>query len=405
MTRDEVSNKLVAYFQKNGYPKARKNKDGLRVLKKNSCDLNILLEEKKEGKHVIVHVYPYYRECQFDLGWTWKKTWEATDFERLNKAVDEAKAWIESAEHVRKIQVKEMDVSEVLQKKGDMTYDDLMRANPWKPMIKSVQRLLDKNSEGCRFVLECDEPLIQEMEQNLKGEFGLRLNLPPQPFIGNPNAPVWILQYNPGYSELIDDYNYLGINKFPQHLQYKIIGDKAFGKRLALMCDQYGFKSKAPFYALDPAFNTITNGFHYNGHVPRGMYLWYQSHLFPNQESIFKLGDSDEKQFADQNLFVLERFPYHSLSFREGFGYNALPSFNYWKQLVSFAFQKEKVILVYGNRRGIVKELEKLNGYEEAKASGRIIAVRSTGSGLATLKSKAVNIEQKIRKEHPSIFR
>lgn len=100
MTRDEVSNKLVAYFQKNGYPKARKNKDGLRVLKKNSCDLNILLEEKKEGKHVIVHVYPYYRGCQFDLGWTWKKTWEATDFERLNKAVDEAKAWIESGDRV-----------------------------------------------------------------------------------------------------------------------------------------------------------------------------------------------------------------------------------------------------------------------------------------------------------------
>lgn len=99
MTRDEVSNTLVAYFKKNGYPKARNNGSGVTVYRKNSCDLNILLDLRGR-RHVIVQVYPHYGECKSDLGWSWEKTWEAGDYERLKEVVDNARMWIESGDRV-----------------------------------------------------------------------------------------------------------------------------------------------------------------------------------------------------------------------------------------------------------------------------------------------------------------
>lgn len=99
MTRDEVSNKLVEYFQKNGYPKIRNNGSGVTACKENSCDLNVLLEARGR-KHVIVHVYPHYDEYEVDLGWSWEKTWDTGDYERLKEVVDNARMWIESGSRV-----------------------------------------------------------------------------------------------------------------------------------------------------------------------------------------------------------------------------------------------------------------------------------------------------------------
>lgn len=296
--------------------------------------------------------------------------------------------------------------SRVLQNQVKITYDDLKQNNPWVSMIKSVKRLLEERRSDYRFVLDCDEQMVCEMEKSLSGDLGLKLNLPPQPFIGDPRAPVWILQYNPGYSEFIDDYNYLGIDNFPLRFRHKIIAGRSFEKRIKLMCDQYGFMAESPFYALDAEFDTMTSGFKYNGHASWGMYLWYQRHLFAEQDSIFvELEDTAKKQFADNNLFILERFPYHSLSFQDGFGYAELQSFNFWKQLVSFAFQERKILLIYGNRRSIVAELKKLAGYFEASAEGRIVEVRSTGRGLARLNTNSVVIGREICEAHPMIFR
>ena len=94
---------------------------------------------------------------------------------------------------------------------------DILDSNPWSEMATKIRNALETNSLSMgRFVLPMDERIISEFEADHKGdETELRLNLPPQPFIGNPEAKIWIVQFNPGYSSIIDDYDYLGIDNLP----------------------------------------------------------------------------------------------------------------------------------------------------------------------------------------------
>lgn len=252
MTRDEVSNKLVAYFQKNGYLKARNNGSGVTVYRKNSCDLNVLLE-KQGSKHVIVHVYPHYGECQFDLGWAWEKTWEAADFERLNKAVDEAKNWIESADRVgckaatrkankidelwqdkmksvssRKVMIKQSNADKgkekelrrnKVQKRWDsfQNKDDecelrkVLSTNPFTQEIVDGWRKLLKKGGDERFVLPCDEKFLQKIiESETHANYEPLPSLLPQPFAGDPRGDIWLLLDNPGYTP-IDKFDNISV--------------------------------------------------------------------------------------------------------------------------------------------------------------------------------------------------
>ena len=175
-------------------------------------------------------------------------------------------------------------------------------------------------------------------------DYKLRLNLPPQPFIGHPKAKIWILQYNPGYSEGIDDFDYLGTasSSLVSHMRH---GVSTLNDRMGLICDQYTFKDGTGFYVLDRRFNT----FRYGTQNGRGAYLWYKSTYFPKEGLFSGIGDSDEaqKRFADNNLFVMEYFPYHSKKFRHEF-FPFLPSFQFWRQLMQYAFTHEKIVLCNG---------------------------------------------------------
>jgi hypothetical protein len=62
--------------------------------------------------------------------------------------------------------------------------------NPWRDLPHSAP-----------FVLPQDEPQIARFNQRAKHDHRFHLDIVPEPYLGNPTAPVVLLNLNPGFSE------------------------------------------------------------------------------------------------------------------------------------------------------------------------------------------------------------
>ena len=267
---------------------------------------------------------------------------------------------------------------------------EVLSHNPWPEMAKIMEEALGTCSECLRgqFVLPQDDQIIREFTNDYaESSSELMLEFPPQPFIGNPSAKIWILQFNPGYSKAIDEFDYLGKDILPEsdrHKNTSVFKSARLTDRLKLICRQYRFDEDTGFYALDEKFHTFKQGFRKG----QGIYLWYTNVLFANSKSLFHfLSNEHRKKFADRNLFVLEFFPYHS----KGFGINFFPflhSFSFWRALVQYALTHDKIIICHGltSRKSLTSSaLRSLEGYEKAKDDGRIFMVSRPGNGPSRL--------------------
>ena len=88
--------------------------------------------------------------------------------------------------------------------------------------LENNQNPWDKLAEAC-YVLDNENDVAGNKE------YDLHTDLPPQPFQGNPKAPVWILLLNPGYNK--DDKIYYSENKDRRaailaQLKFKKIAEK-----------------------------------------------------------------------------------------------------------------------------------------------------------------------------------
>ena len=129
------------------------------------------------------------------------------------------------------------------------------------------------------FVAPADARSLARLRRLADDRSALKLDLPPQPWTGNPNtAEVFMLVLNPGFSP--DDYVEFGN------------ADYAEQWRLAL-----SFQTRTPFYFLDPAFSGT------------GGYRWWARRL---RELIAEVG----LEAVAQRVMCIEHFPYNSVSFK-----------------------------------------------------------------------------------------
>ena len=62
--------------------------------------------------------------------------------------------------------------------------------NPWKNLPLSSP-----------YVLPLDNEIVQDANKEFKALHQIRYNVLPEPYLGNPNAPIILLNLNPGYAE------------------------------------------------------------------------------------------------------------------------------------------------------------------------------------------------------------
>ena len=140
--------------------------------------------------------------------------------------------------------------------------------NPWKNFVHKSP-----------FILEEDRGFIEHFNEQIREYYEIQVDQPPAPFVGNKNAPIVLLNLNPGYKE--DDNEFYKKEAFI----------KASENNLTHRSNEY------PFYFLDPSLGRDNSG-----------YKWWHKKL---KELISEF----KEKAVSQNILVLEYFPYHSKRF------------------------------------------------------------------------------------------
>jgi len=251
----------------------------------------------------------------------------------------------------------------------------ILQGNPFtEELVEGWENDLTQLCEGRRdlstlsFVLPSDEDNVATYQQNDARrtehyDSFLHPEILPQPFIGDPHAPVWLLLLNPGYSSP-DLYDHLGI--CPCCDRIMSAGERRdaecmFGQgrdrfaelksRQRLMLNQLRLVGDLPFYILDQSFNNLPDNATYK---KKGGYRWWRAVLFGvRRTENFLLHDCDGLDAAGlvgEKLFVLESCPYHSKNFNPKVIWNGNRYTEFWKSLIAWAVRAGKKFIVRSSR-------------------------------------------------------
>jgi len=179
-----------------------------------------------------------------------------------------------------------------------MVFEHLISGNPWKAVNRNTpQKILPEDRE-----------VIERFNARHKGrDTEVRFELLPEPFVGNPKAPIWLLNLNPGFSE------------GEIALESSVENDKERNLRL----------EHEEFWYLHPSM----------AKSPGGEY-W--------QNKLRRLMSDVSAQKLSRSLFVVEYFPYHSTRYAE---IKILPSQKFTKSLVKWGVEQKKEIVVLRSLR------------------------------------------------------
>jgi len=157
------------------------------------------------------------------------------------------------------------------------------------------------------YVAPVDADRLAALDDRLSGDYSLQKHLLPEPFIGRPDAPVVLLNLNPGYAP-VDDRDHTN----PDYVA-------------AIRSNLRGDPLEHPFYTLDPRFEGI------------GGHDWWTAKA---RWLIAEVG----LEAVTNGLLVVEWFPYHSAKYRDLPG-GPLPSQMFSLDLVRRAAAKSAVIV------------------------------------------------------------
>ena len=92
-----------------------------------------------------------------------------------------------------------------------MTEQEILEKNPWRLCGEKPCNYVNANTTvlfdpNAVWLLKEDLPIIKEFNEKVKdNEYKLHLEIPPEPFVGNPlRAKVIILSLNPGYMDRVN---------------------------------------------------------------------------------------------------------------------------------------------------------------------------------------------------------
>ena len=184
--------------------------------------------------------------------------------------------------------------------------------NPWQKLPKNEP-----------FVLPDDQAIVDEFNHATTDDFKLHLELLPEPFLGRPDAPVVLLNLNPGYKK--EDYERHQNPDFKARSRGNLIHSP-----LAY-----------PFFLLDPDLST-------SGYWKR---------------KLGRLTESVGLDVVARNVLCVEYFPYHSKSFRHR--RLQLPSQQYGFGLVRQAIDRQATVLLLRSERIWHKAVPELASYPQ----------------------------------------
>lgn len=262
--------------------------------------------------------------------------------------------------------------------------DSILQTNPflseldrWESDLEAFREGRMK-LEGLQFVLSSDMDKFNWYQQNVACQTEnvdtfLHPEVLPQPFIGDPRAPVWYLLLNPGYS-FPDRYDHLGVCSFCGRRFHENGKEKdclfdngrnrveSLKRRQVLLLQQLRLGSDMPFYLLDDSFDTLKAD---RGHGKDGGFRWWRTILFgANTTSGFLLpecGVEQEPIAVGKKIFVLECAPYHSRNFDSRVLWGGSEYMKFWASLISWAIETGRRFIVRSTKVAEILKQNDLN--------------------------------------------
>jgi hypothetical protein len=192
--------------------------------------------------------------------------------------------------------------------------------NPWTKLPKTKP-----------FILESDRESIEQFNQASSCEHILHTDLLPIPFLGNPSAPILLLNLNPGFH--CDD------NVFQKTIKFEDASRN---------CLIHG-ETDYPLYFLDSMLESQQGG---------PGYKWWSRIL----GQLLKKFDA---KLLSQNIFCVEYFPYRSIKFRQQ--KKTLESQLYGFYLVRLAMQRQAQIILMRAKKHWFQAIPELAFYDKDK--------------------------------------
>lgn len=255
----------------------------------------------------------------------------------------------------------------------EVELNKILESNPFLPELDKWGNAISSFVEGriqlkdLNFVLSSDKNNFEAYQRDVArrtrdGDTFLHPELLPQPFIGDPRAPIWYLLLNPGYS-YSDLYDHIGICPCCNRRMFADVAEQGcifeagvrsvemLRKRQELLLRQLRLESGAEFYLLHDSFNTLPDTPKYK---KEGGYRWWRSVLFGGARSkgflLPECGIMLDSESVGRKLFAIECCPYHSANFDgrvlwEGCEYN-----KFWVKLINWALKTNKKFIVRSSR-------------------------------------------------------
>ncbi len=221
---------------------------------------------------------------------------------------------------------------------------------------KTQEEFFGNGYPYAHFVLEGDKKYINDAR--------FYTHYIPQPFIGHPSAPIWILNENPSpfgsdvcaMLNVSDSARQLkwvnGAGQEPAAPNYVEANLHALGVRQELMLKQLRLVEDVSFFPLDPRFDIVRR----EGRALRSMFLWWRSFICGSERNrmVFPFHTENvTEEYAKQmakKVFVLEAFPYRSVHFHDVEDLQSGKYHKFWKELVRYALEHKKFIIGRGAR-------------------------------------------------------
>ncbi|MDR1963522.1 MAG: hypothetical protein LBQ50_07065 [Planctomycetaceae bacterium] len=208
------------------------------------------------------------------------------------------------------------------------------------------------------FVLPEDKDIIDDVNQNLSPEHRFHLELLPEPYYGNPDAPIILLNANPGYSPCDE--------KDESQPEFKQALNSLYEKqRLNLLHEKQDY----PFCLVNPAFSNTSGGDYWRRHL---------------KELIQKFGDMT----VAESVFLIEYYPYHSICAGK---MPPIPSQQYSFDLLQKAIKRNATIIIIRKEKEWRKAVPELN--EEYK---NVWKVNNPRAGTVSIRNLPVDAWQRI---------
>lgn len=194
-----------------------------------------------------------------------------------------------------------------------------MNYNPWTKLPSHAP-----------FILPEDIDAVNNYNRRWAGTpYEILLGEMPSPYIGDPKAPVILLNLNPGYSP--DEQKSSNIVRFREIAK----------ENLTHQLHDY------PYYVLDPSLEGTPSG-----------YAWFMQKLGPLMQAA-----NLTAQELSKKLFTVEYFPYHSVKY--GWRGGVLPSQKYATHLVIEAISREAIIVIMRGKNIWMETISELKEYSK----------------------------------------